>query len=168
MGVLWQHALVMDDLVSVGGVGSFLQGHAHGGGGGPLMAPPAAQQLTVGPAEVTVQGRVEDGVQHRVEVAQPQHHRVDDLRRVGFSPHAHAGEVGVVGGPADDKGPQDGRQGNGGLVLPGRGGGRGRAGEGGRGRANAPHLGKDKMLGVMLRSDSKMEVSRKYELEQAE
>lgn len=77
----------------------------------------AAKQVSVGPAEVPVEGGIQDGVQGRVKVAQPQDDRVKRVRGVRLLLHANAGEVGEVREPADDKGPQHSGQSHGGFVL---------------------------------------------------
>lgn len=66
----------------------------------------AAKQLCVGPAEIPVEGWIQDGVKSRVKVAQPQDHRVEHVGGVCLFLHAHAGEEGEIREPADDKGPQ--------------------------------------------------------------
>ena len=85
----------------------FPQGHADSCGYVSPPRPPAAQQLPIGSAEVSIQGRVQDGVDNGVKVAQPQHHRVGSGRGVSLCPDAHAGKEGVIGEPADNEGPQD-------------------------------------------------------------
>lgn len=77
----------------------------------------AAKQLCVGPAEIPVEGRVQDGVESRVKIAQPQDDGVERVRRVCLFLYAHAGEEGEIGEPADDKGPQHSCQGRGSFVL---------------------------------------------------
>lgn len=59
-------------------------------------SPHPAQQLLIGPAEVPVQGRVQDGVDSGVKVAQPQHHREGSSRGISLCPDAHAGKGTIV------------------------------------------------------------------------
>lgn len=79
----------------------------------------AAKQLSIGPAEIPVEGWIQDGVKSRVKIAQPQDHRVKCIRGVCLFLYAHAGEEGEVGEPADDKGPQYSCQGHCSFVLSG-------------------------------------------------
>lgn len=89
-----------------------------------LGQPSAAEQLCVGPTEIPVEGWIQDGVESRVKVAQPQHHRVECIRGVCLFLYAHAGEEGEVREPANDKGTQHCCQGDGGFVLSCNGRGR--------------------------------------------
>lgn len=77
----------------------------------------AAKQFSVGSAEISVEGWIQDGVKGRVKIAQPQDHRGERVRGCRLFLYAHVGEEGEVGKPADDEGPQNGRQRHRGFVL---------------------------------------------------
>lgn len=81
----------------------------------------AAKQLSVGPAEIPVEGWIQDGVKGWVKIAQPQDHRVKCIGGVCLFLYAHACEEGEVREPADDKGPQNSCQGHCSFVLSGYG-----------------------------------------------
>lgn len=83
----------------------------------PLYWPPVVEQLTISPAEISVEGWIKDGVQGRVEVAQPKYHRVQCGGRIVLGLYAHEDKVGKVREPADNEGPQNCSQCHCGLVL---------------------------------------------------
>lgn len=78
----------------------------------------AVQQMTVGMSEVSVQGRVQDWVQGRVEVTQPEHYGVRHLWWLRLTPQAHAGEEDDVRQPADNEDSKHGSKSHGGFVFP--------------------------------------------------
>lgn len=79
---------------------------------------PAAQQMSIGTSEVSVQGRVQNGVQGRVEVTQPEHYGVYEFGWLGLAPQAHAGEVDNVRQPADNEDSEHDGKSHGGFVFP--------------------------------------------------
>lgn len=83
----------------------------------PVWESSVAEQLCVSPSEVPVKGGIQDGVKGWVKVAQPQHHRVDCIRRISLGLYACPGEKGEVREPADDKSPQHSCQGHCGFTL---------------------------------------------------
>lgn len=79
---------------------------------------PAAQQVSVGSPEVSVQGRVQDGVQSRVEVTQPEHYRMCESVWLSLMFQTHACEEDDIWKPTDDEDSKYSGKCHGGFVFP--------------------------------------------------